>query len=336
MSDCRQKSLASIYESPLHSFSHHLPMKSANNGRYRATPLPKTPTGIQGLDEITFGGLPKGRPTLVCGSAGCGKTLLSMEFLVQGAIKFNEPGVFIAFEETEEDLRKNVASLGYDLTELTDRNKLVVEYVHIEASEIEETAEYDLEGLFVRLGYAIDSIGAKRVVLDTIEAIFASLPNPSILRAELRRLFRWVKDEGVTAVITAERGHGTLTRQGLEECVYDCVILLDHRTREQISTRRLQIVKYRGSTHGTNEYPFLIDEDGISVLPITSVGFHHKPSSDRVSSGLPRLDPMLGGKGYFVAQVFWFPARPEPENRAWRRISSMPPVAAASAAPILP
>jgi circadian clock protein KaiC len=274
-------------------------VSAAINGRYRGTVLAKTRTGIQGLDEITLGGLPKGRPTLVCGSAGCGKTLLSMEFLVHGATKFNEPGVFIAFEETEEDLRKNVASLGYDLKELTDRNKLVIDYVHIERSEIEETGEYDLEGLFVRLSYAIDSIGAKRVVLDTVEAIFASLPNPSILRAELRRLFRWLKGKGVTAIITGERGQGTLTRQGLEEYVSDCVILLDHRTREQISTRRLQIVKYRGSTHGTNEYPFLIDEDGICVLPITSVGLQHKASSDRVSSGVRRLDTMLGGKGYF-------------------------------------
>jgi circadian clock protein KaiC len=274
-------------------------MRGTSNGRYRGTPLPKTPTGIQGLDEITFGGLPKGRPTLVCGSAGCGKTLLSMEFLVHGATQFNEPGVFMAFEETEEDLRKNVTSLGYDLKDLSDRKTLVVDHVHIERSEIEETGEYDLEGLFVRLGYAIDSIGAKRVVIDTIEAIFASLPNPTILRAELRRLFRWLKDKGVTAIITGERGDGTLTRQGLEEYVSDCVILLDHRTREQISTRRLQIVKYRGSTHGTNEYPFLIDEDGISVLPITSLDLQHKASSDRVSSGVPRLDTMLGGKGYF-------------------------------------
>jgi circadian clock protein KaiC len=274
-------------------------LRALNQGDVVGTPLPKTPTGIQGLDEITFGGLPKGRPTLVCGSAGCGKTLMSMEFLVHGATKFNEPGVFIAFEETEEDLRKNVGSLGYDLKELTDRNKLAVDYVHIERNEIEETGEYDLEGLFVRLGYAIDSIGAKRVVLDTIEAIFASLPNPLILRAELRRLFRWLKDKGVTAIVTGERGEGTLTRQGLEEYVSDCVILLDHRTREQISTRRLQIIKYRGSTHGTNEYPFLIDEEGISVLPITSLGLQHKASSDRVSSGVPRLDSMLGGKGYF-------------------------------------
>lgn len=264
-----------------------------------AAPLPKTPTGIQGLDEITFGGLPKGRPTLICGSAGCGKTLLSIEFLVHGATQFNEPGVLMAFEETEEDLIKNVASLGYDLKELSDRKKLVVDHVHIERSEIEETGEYDLEGLFVRLGYAIDSIGAKRVVLDTIESIFAGLPNPSILRAELRRLFRWLKDKGVTAIVTGERGDRTLTRQGLEEYVSDCVILLDHRTREQISTRRLQIIKYRGSTHGTNEYPFLIDEHGISVLPITSIALEHQASSERISSGIKRLDTMLGGKGYY-------------------------------------
>ena len=274
-------------------------MSATNNGKYRGPTLPKTPTGIQGLDEITLGGLPEGRPTLICGSAGCGKTLMSIEFLVHGATQFNEPGVFMAFEETEEDLRKNVASLGYDLKELSERKKLVVDYVHIERSEIEETGEYDLEGLFVRLGYAIDSIGAKRVVLDTIESIFAGLPNPSILRAELRRLFRWLKDKGVTAIVTGERGDGALTRQGLEEYVSDCVILLDHRVREQISTRRLQIIKYRGSTHGTNEYPFLIDETGISVLPITSVGLQHKASSERVSSGVTRLDTMLGGNGYY-------------------------------------
>ena len=274
-------------------------LRALNQGDLVGTPLPKTLTGILGLDEITFGGLPKGRPTLICGGAGCGKTLMSMEFLVHGATQFNEPGVFMAFEETEEELRKNVASLGYDLKDLTDNKKLIIDYVHIERSEIEETGEYDLEGLFVRLGYAIDTIGAKRVVLDTIETIFAGLPNPFILRAELRRLFRWLKDKGMTAIVTGERGDGTLTRQGLEEYVSDCVILLDHRVREQISTRRLQIIKYRGSTHGTNEYPFLIDEDGISVLPITSVGLQHKASSDRVSSGVARLDTMLGGKGYF-------------------------------------
>lgn len=261
--------------------------------------LPKAPTGIQGLDEITGGGLPKGRPTLVCGSAGCGKTLLAMEFLVRGATQFNEPGVFMAFEETAQDLTQNVASLGFDLKDLIARKKMVLDFVYIERSEIEETGEYDLEGLFVRLGHAIDSIGAKRVVLDTIESLFSGLPNPLILRAELRRLFRWLKTKGVTAIITGERGEGTLTRQGLEEYVSDCVIVLDHRANEQISSRRLRVVKYRGSTHGTNEYPFLIDENGISVLPVTSLGLQQIASTGRIPSGIPRLDAMLGGAGYY-------------------------------------
>lgn len=236
---------------------------------------------------------------MICGSAGCGKTLLAVEFLVRGATQYDEPGVLIAFEETEKDLKENVASLGYDLAQLSERKKLFIDYVHIERSEIEETGEYDLEGLFIRLGHAIDSIGAKRVVLDTVEAIFAGLPNPAILRAELRRLFRWLKDKRVTAIITGERGDVTLTRHGLEEYVSDCVILLDHRVKEQNSTRRLRVVKYRGTTHGTNEYPFLIDERGISVLPITSLGLEHRVSSERVSSGVARLDNMLGGKGYY-------------------------------------
>jgi circadian clock protein KaiC len=261
--------------------------------------LAKSPTGIRGLDEITLGGLPRGRPTLVCGRAGCGKTLFAVEFLVHGAIDYDDPGVFIAFEETEEDLTKNVASLGYDLADLSRRKKLTIDYIRVERSEIEETGEYDLEGLFVRLGHAIDSIGAKRVVLDTIEAIFSGFQNTNILRAELRRLFRWLKDKGVTALITAEQGDGTLTRHGLEEYVSDCVILLDHRVRDQISTRRLRVVKYRGSSHGTNEYPFLIDEQGISVLPITSLGLEHKAASERVSTGIESLDQMLGGKGYY-------------------------------------
>jgi circadian clock protein KaiC len=261
--------------------------------------LPKTATGIQGLDEITGGGLPKGRPTLVCGNAGCGKTLLAMEFLVRGATQFNEPGVFMAFEETEKELTTNVASLGFDLDELSDRKMILLEHIHIERSEIEETGEYDLEGLLIRLNLAIDSIGAKRLVLDTIESLFAGLPNILILRAELRRLFRFLKDKGVTVIITGERGDEMLTRQGLEEYVSDCVIVLDHRVNEQSSTRRLRIVKYRGSSHGTNEYPFLIDETGFSVLPITSVGLTHAVSSERVSSGIPRLDAMLSGKGFF-------------------------------------
>ena len=263
------------------------------------TQLPKSPTGIQGLDEITGGGLPKGRPTLICGGAGCGKTLIAMEFLVRGARQFNEPGVFMAFEETAKDLTQNVASLGFDLKDLIARKKIVLDFVYIERSEIEMTGEYDLEGLFIRLGQAIDSIGAKRVVLDTIESLFSGLPNPLILRAELRRLFRWLKDKGVTAIITGERGDETLTRQGLEEYVSDCVIVLDHRVVEQVTSRRLRVVKYRGSTHGTNEYPFLIDEDGILVLPVTSLGLKNIASTDRIPTGIQRLDTMLGGAGCY-------------------------------------
>ncbi len=261
--------------------------------------LPKCPTGIQGLDEITGGGLPRSRPTLVCGGAGCGKTLLAAEFLVRGAVQFDEPGVLMAFEETEAELKANVASLGFDLAGLVRRKKIMLDYVHIERSEVQESGEYDLEGLFVRLNHAIDSIGAKRVVLDSLEALFASLPNEAILRAELRRLFRWLKDKGVTAVITAERGREQLTRHGLEEYVSDCVILLDHRVTDQIATRNLRVVKYRGTLHGTNEFPFLIGDDGISVLPITSLGLNHKISGERIATGIPRLDAMLGGRGFF-------------------------------------
>jgi len=263
------------------------------------TLLPKCPTGIQGLDEITAGGLPRGRPTLVCGGAGCGKTLLAAEFLVRGAVQFGEPGVLMAFEETEKELTANVASLGFDLAGLVRRKKIMVDYVHVERSEVQESGEYDLEGLFVRLGHAIDSIGAKRVVLDTLEVLFASLPNEGILRSELRRLFRWLKEKGVTAVITAERGREQLTRHGLEEYVSDCVILLDHRVNDQIATRHLRVVKYRGAMHGTNEFPFLIGDEGISVLPITSLGLNHKISSERIATGIPRLDAMLGGRGFF-------------------------------------
>jgi circadian clock protein KaiC len=274
-------------------------MKSAKHQNSAARALPKAPTGIRGLDEITAGGLPQGRPTLVCGSAGCGKTLLAMEFLVRGATEFDEPGVFMAFEETAEELTNNVRSLGFDLDDLVKEEKLVLDFVRVERSEIEETGEYDLEGLFVRLGYAIDTIGAKRVVLDTIETLFGGLSNAGILRAELRRLFRWLKDKGVTAVITGERGEGMLTRHGLEEYVSDCVILLDHRVIDQVSTRRLRVVKYRGSVHGTNEYPFLIDEDGISIFPITSMGLAHEVSHKRISTGVPGLDAMMGGEGYY-------------------------------------
>ena len=273
--------------------------KNGTKSSSAKTLLPKCPTGIQGLDEITGGGLPRGRPTLVCGGAGCGKTLLAAEFLVRGAVQFNEPGVLMAFEETEKELTANVASLGFDLAGLVRQKKIVVDYVHIERSEVQESGEYDLEGLFVRLGHAIDSIGAKRVVLDTLEVLFASLPNEAILRSELRRLFRWLKEKGVTAVITAERGRESLTRHGLEEYVSDCVILLDHRVNDQIATRHLRVVKYRGALHGTNEFPFLIGGDGISVLPITSLALNHLVSTERIGTGIPRLDAMLGGKGFF-------------------------------------
>ncbi len=265
----------------------------------RENALQKVPTGVAGLDEITFGGLPQGRPTLVVGNAGSGKTMLAMEFIVRGATQFDEPGVFVAFEETPRDLAKNFASRGWDLQELQDQGKIAVDYVYIERSEIEETGEYDLEGLFIRLGYAIDKIGAKRVVLDTIEVLFSGLSNQSILRAELRRLFRWLKEKGVTAVVTGERGDTTLTRYGLEEYVADCVIVLDHRIVDQIATRRLRIMKYRGSTHGTNEYPFLIEDTGISVLPISSIGLDHEVSNERVETGIPGLDAMMGGLGFY-------------------------------------
>jgi len=274
------------------------------NRRTRSKPadgLQKEETGIRGFDEITRGGLPQGRPTLVCGSAGAGKTLFAMEFLVRGAMLYNEPGVFMSFEETDKDLTKNVASLGFDLNQLVAEKKLLLDYVFIERSEIEETGDYDLEGLFLRLGHAIDAIGAKRVVLDTLEALFSGLPNEAILRAELRRLFRWLKDRGITAVITCERGDGTLTRYGLEEYVADCVILLDNRVQNQISTRRMRIIKYRGTWHGTNEYPFFIDQKGFSVLPITSLGLNHKAPTGFVSTGIKRLDTMLNGKGFYRA-----------------------------------
>lgn len=263
--------------------------------------LAKTPTGIQGFDEITFGGLPKGRPTLITGGAGSGKTMLAMEFLIRGATQFDEPGVFIAFEETHQDLVANFASRGYDLEKLEQDKKLIIDYIYIERSEIEETGEYDLEALFIRLGDAIDTIGAKRIVLDTIEVLFSGLTNTAILRAELRRLFRFLKDKGVTAVVTGERGgEGQLTRYGLEEYVADCVVMLDHRMQEQIATRRLRVLKYRGSSHATNEFPFIITNDGFSVMPITTLGLQHEASTQRVPTGIKELDEMMGGNGYYL------------------------------------
>jgi len=276
--------------------------KSKTRAKPSAPPrqqLAKSPTGIPGLDEITGGGLPTGRPTLVCGGPGCGKTLLALEFLIHGGNEFNEPGVFLALEENARELAANFASMGVDLPDLIRRKKLVIDYVPLERSEIEETGEFNLEGLFIRLAHAIDSIGAKRVALDTIESLFSAFPNAMILRAEIRRLFRWLKKKGMTAIITGERGLETLTRQGLEEYVSDCVIVLDNRIQDEVSLRRLRIVKYRGSAHGTNEYPFLIDDDGIVVMPITSVGLRQDVSPQRMSSGISDIDNMLGGKGYY-------------------------------------
>ncbi|BAU93078.1 circadian clock protein KaiC [Methylorubrum populi] len=263
-----------------------------------APALPKVATGIDGFDAITFGGLPKGRPSLVCGAAGCGKTLFATTFLVNGATRFDEPGVFMSFEERAEDLVANVASLGYDLDALVAQGKLAIDHVRVERSEIEETGEYDLEGLFIRLGFAVDSIGAKRVVLDTIETLFAGFSDETVLRAELRRLFGWIKDRGLTAIITGERGDGQLTRQGMEEYVSDCVVLLDNRVEDQITTRRLRVVKYRGSAHGTNEYPFLIDAEGISVLPVTSADLDYRIAEGVISTGIHGLDAMLEPGGF--------------------------------------
>src|SRR3954469_17719108 len=261
--------------------------------------LPKAPTGISGFDDITDGGLPRGRPTLVAGGPGCGKTLFGLEFLMNGAVEFNEPGVFVTFEETAADLELNVRSLGYDLARLIKDKRIAIEYVRVERSEIEETGEYDLEALFIRLDDALKSVKGKRIVLDTVESLFGGLADTGVLRAELRRLFSWLKERRITAVITGEKGDTTLTRQGLEEYISDCVIALDHRVIEQISTRRLRVVKYRGSSHGTNEYPFLIDRDGIAVLPVTSLQLQHFASTEHVSTGLEWLDRMLNGRGYF-------------------------------------
>ena len=296
------------------------------------TSLAKAPTGIQGLDEVTGGGLPKGRVTLVCGSAGCGKSLLAMEFLVHGAVRYGEPGVCMDFEETEEKLRANVASLGFDLRELAKRKKLLVDYVAVERHEIAETGEYNLEGLFIRLGHAVKVIKAKRVVLDSIEALFSGLSDSTMLRSELRRLFQWLEQHKLTAVVTGEAGEHTLTRHGLEEYIADCVISLDHRVTEQLSTRRLRIVKYRGTSHGTDEYPFLIDREGISVVPLTSVALAHKALTDRVSTGIPALDEMMEGGGFSVEAVCWCRARRELGSPASQRTSPAPPVLVAKIA----
>jgi circadian clock protein KaiC len=276
-------------------------IKNLTAGKVRKGPgaFPKVASGIKGLDEITGGGLPKGRPALISGGPGTGKTLFSMEFIIRGITDYNEPGVFVAFEEKIEDLKTNFRSMGFDLNDLVKRKLLILDHIPIERAEIEETGEYDLEGLFIRLGSMIDEVGAKRIAIDTLEALFSGFSNEAILRSELRRLFLWLKDRGITAIVTGERGDHTITKYGLEEYVADCVITLDHRVTNQIATRRLRIVKYRGSVHGTDEYPFLISSDGISVLPITSMSLTHTASEERISSGIMRLDAMLDGKGFF-------------------------------------
>ena len=298
--------------------------------------ITKVHTGIAGFDVITGGGLPQGRPSLVVGGAGAGKTLFAMEFLVHGALEYNDPGVFFAFEENAEELAQNVASLGFDLKGLEAAGRIPVDHIRIERSEIEETGEYDLEGLFIRIGLAIDTIGAKRVVLDTIEALFSGLSNGSILRAELRRLFRWLKDKGVTTVITAEQGSGKFTRQGMEEYVSDAVIFLDHRIENQLSTRRLRVVKYRGSSHGTNEYPFLIGKDGFEILPITSFGLKHVASSEPILTGVARLDTTLGGQDFIAVRPCSFLAPPAAVRAALLPIFPAPPANAERNVPILP
>ena len=260
--------------------------------------LERCPTGIEGLDEVTNGGLPRGRTTLVCGGAGCGKTLLAIEFLVRGA-EMGEPGVLVTFEETAAEVTSNVRSLGWDLDDLCGEGKLAIDHVRVQREWIEETGDYDLEALFVRIGFAIDQVKAKRVVIDTLEVLFSALEDTAVLRAELRRLFSWLKDRGVTAVVTAERGEGTLTRHGIEEYVSDCVITLDHRVDDQRAVRRLRVVKLRGSSHGTNEYPFLISNNGFSIVPVSSFDLEHPASKMAVSTGVAGLDEMLSKKGWY-------------------------------------
>jgi circadian clock protein KaiC len=293
-------------EAPTSTFATQSPGVTRPTRPHGATEekgVPKAPTGISGLDEITGGGLPRGRPTLVCGPAGCGKTLLGMEFLVRGITDYGEHGVFVAFEESAEDLVANVASLGFELERLEAEGRLVIDHVNLVGADVGETGEWDLDGLFLRLAAAIDAVDAKRIVIDTVETLFGAFSNEPVLRTELRRLFGWLKERGVTAVITGERGDGTLTRHGIEEYVSDCVIVLDHRVTEQSSTRRLRILKYRGSFHGTNEYPFLIGRAGMSVLPITSPALLNAAPTERISTGVARLDAMLGGGFYSGSTV---------------------------------
>jgi circadian clock protein KaiC len=282
--------------------------------------LHKCPTGIKGFDEITEGGLPKNRTTLFSGSTGTGKTLLGIDFLINGAIRYDERGVFMSFEETEHELYEDVASLNLNLQKLVSQKKILLDHVLLERRDIQEKGDFNLEGLFIRLEHAIDSIGAKRVVLDSIESVFAGVTDAGILRLEIKRLFRWLKEKQVTAIITGELAQGSFTRHGLEEYISDCIILLDNRVREQISTRRIRVIKYRGSNHGTNEYPFVIDKGGLSVIPITSAGLDQPGTAKRVSTGIPSLDSMFNSRVQVTPEVARFSLRvPQaPEKRASR------------------
>jgi circadian clock protein KaiC len=283
-----------------------LPKAAARRGARSSSlrPLEKVPSGVKGLDDVLDGGLPKGRPTLLCGSAGCGKTLLAMQFLCRGVVDSGEPGVFVAFEEGAADLTTNIASIGFDLDRMQRDGLLRIEAIHLDPAELVEAGEYDLEGLFLRIGAAVREIGAKRIVIDTIEVLFGALTDPMLVRSELQRLFAYLKDAGLTAIVTAERGDGTgMSRHGIEEYVSDCVILLDQRIGDDISTRILRVVKYRGSVHGTNEFPFLISRDGVTVVPITSLGLTGAASNERISTGIDRLDAMLSGGFYRGSSV---------------------------------
>jgi circadian clock protein KaiC len=273
------------------------------NGAKISSRVQRCPTGIQGLDEILGGGLPQGSPSLFSGGPGCGKTLFGLEFVVRGAERFNEPGAFISFEETAEELARNVASCGIDLMSFVNANKIAIDYIQIDPRQHETAGDYDLEGLFIRLRHAIDRVKAKRIVIDSIESLFSGFADAHILRAEIGRLFRWLKSSGITAIITAEKGDGSFTRHGLEEYLADCVIFLDHRVAEEHSVRRLRVIKYRGANHATDEFPFLIDEDGIAVMPISSVDLDYNAPRTRISSGVPGLDEMFSGGGFFCGST---------------------------------
>jgi circadian clock protein KaiC len=265
--------------------------------------LAKAQTGITGFDEVTGGGLPRGRPTLFCGGPGCGKTILAMEFLVRGAREFNEPGLFVSFEESPDQLIQNFRTLGFDLDDLIEKNRLKISHVELSRVEIIESGTFSLDALLIRLEHGLAEIGATRLVLDSMEAVFSALSRTENLRNEIARLFHWLRDKGVTAVVTGERGKEELTRHGFEEYVSDCVILLDHRVTDQIPKRRLRIVKFRGSPHASNEFPFLISNTGVFLFPITSLNLDHAASLEYVGSGVKDIDAMLGGHGYFKAST---------------------------------